>query len=138
MIVERIAHNIKIFREQQNWSQQTLADKMHVSRSTITKWETKVGTPDINSLVKLSNIFGITLDHLVGTETYHNELLKEFKRVYGSKNQSFDDEVAELIGYIMTHPEFKKQILRLKNLPIQKQISIHRLLADLIDELEHV
>ncbi|HEY4601749.1 MAG TPA: helix-turn-helix domain-containing protein [Cerasibacillus sp.] len=138
MTVEQIAHNIKLLREQQNWSQQTLADKMHVSRSTITKWETNVGTPDIRSLVKLSHIFGITLDHLVGTDTFHNQLLKEFKRVYGSNTQSFDDEVAELIGYIMTHPEFKEQIIRLKKLPIQKQISIHRLIADLIDELEHV
>ena len=39
---------------------------MHVSKSTISSWETGTRSPDINILVKISEIFNISLDELVG------------------------------------------------------------------------
>ncbi|MHA6252685.1 helix-turn-helix domain-containing protein [Oceanobacillus sp. CAU 1775] len=136
MSFEQIAYNIKFFREQKNWTQQKLADQLVISRSTVTKWENNQLTPDINSLMKLSSVFNVTLDHLVGNKLYQEDILLEFKRIYRSEAVSFDDEAVELVEYIMKFPDFKQQIYRLKELSIKKQLSIHQLLKDMIDQYE--
>lgn len=136
MIQEQIAYNIKFFREKHGWTQEMLAEKILSSRSTIAKWENKVTLPDIESLIKLSDVFNVTLDSLVGTESGQHNLLKDFKRIYSSKIQPFDEEIIELAGYLMRFPKFKEQIYRLKKLPIQKQLSIHHLIGEIISQYE--
>ncbi|MFU0788810.1 helix-turn-helix domain-containing protein [Cerasibacillus sp. JNUCC 74] len=129
---EKIAYNIKFLREQHGWTQKELAEKLLLSRSVIAKWENHTVTPDITSLIKLSDIFKISLDHLVGNYSFQEDLMREFKRIYGSSPAAFDKEVVELVEYIMTYPEFKERIFQLKQLSIKKQRSIHRLLGDII------
>ncbi|UJL47310.1 helix-turn-helix transcriptional regulator [Virgibacillus sp. NKC19-16] len=138
MSLEQIAHNIRFFRDRQEWTQMELAEKLMVSRSVIAKWENYSTTPDISSLMKLSNVFRITLDQLVGNHSYRDDLLKDFKQIYSSKSKPFDEEVVDLIEYIMTHPNFKDQIYRLKNLPIRKQLSLHTIFAGIIDQYEKI
>lgn len=138
MNVEQIPYNIKFFREQNKWTQKELAEQLKVSRSVIAKWENNNVTPDIFSLLKLCNIFNITLDHLVGNHSFQKDLLKEFKRIYSSKSKDFDEEIVELIEYIMTYPTLKNEIYRLKNLSVKKQLSIHKLLSDMIDQYEQL
>lgn len=138
MNVEQIPYNIKFFREQNKWTQKELAEQLKVSRSVIAKWENNNVTPDIFSLLKLCNIFNITLDHLVGNHSFKKDLLKEFKRIYSSKSKDFDEEIVELIEYIMTYPTLKNEIYRLKNLSVKKQLSIHKLLSDMIDQYEQL
>lgn len=138
MNLEQIAYNIKFFREQYEWSQRELAEKLLTSRSVVAKWESNVVVPDISSLIKLSRIFDITLDLLIGTHSFRHELLKDFKRIYKSKTKSFDEEAVELVEYLMLHPDFKKQIFRLQNLPIRKQLSLHKLFSDLIEQYERL
>ena len=136
MSLEQIAYNIKFFRDQHNWTQQELADKLMISRSVVTKWENSTATPDIASLIKLSNVFDVSLDHLTGNYSFLNDLLKDFKRIYSSKDKPFDDEIVELMEYIMIHPMFKEQIYKLKKLPIKKQLSVQQLFSNLIDQYE--
>ncbi|MBM7601950.1 transcriptional regulator with XRE-family HTH domain [Virgibacillus halotolerans] len=138
MSSEQIAHNIKLFREQNDWTQKELAEKLAVSRSVIAKWENNSVTPDIEALIKLSKVFGITLDHITGNLSFREDLLKDFKRIYSSKSKSFDEEVVELVEYIMIHPTLKEQIYRLKSLPMKKQLSIHQLLSNMIDQYEQI
>src|SRR5690625_1835014 len=104
MNIEQIPYNIKFFREQNKWTQKELAEQLKVSRSVIAKWENNNVTPDISSLLKLCNIFDTTLDHLVGNHSFQKDLLKDFKRIYSSKSKPFDEEVVELVEYIMTFP----------------------------------
>ncbi|MGM8213747.1 helix-turn-helix domain-containing protein [Virgibacillus sp. W0430] len=136
LATEQIAYNIKFFREQNNWTQKELANKLLLSRSVVAKWESNATMPDITTLLKLSNVFNVTLDHLVGNYSFQNDLLKEFKRIYSSTSKSFDVEVVELIEYLMTHPNFKNYIYRLKNLPLKRQQSIHKLFHQLIEQYE--
>lgn len=138
MNLEQIAYNIKFFRDQNGWTQEQLANKLMVSRSVVTKWENNSATPDIVSLIKLSDIFQVSIDHLVGNPTFQHELLKDFKRIYSSKTKDFDEEVVELIEYLMTFPELKSQLYRLKQLSIKKQMSIQTLLTHLIDHYEQL
>lgn len=136
MSFEQIAYNIKFLREQKNWTQQRLADYLMISRSTITKWENNQLTPDIHSLIKLSNVFKITLDHLVGNTIHQENILLEFKRIYRSNTVDFDDEAVELVEYIMKFPDLKQQIHRLRKLSIKKQTSVHKLMENIIDQYE--
>ena len=51
-------------------SQEGLAERLGVSRQSVSKWETDGATPDLEKLIKLSELFGISLDTLVkGSET---------------------------------------------------------------------
>lgn len=60
-----IGNKIKKYRENINLSQEELADKIYVSRQTISNWENNKSYPDINSLKLLSNIFDKHLDEFI-------------------------------------------------------------------------
>lgn len=56
---------LKKYRELNGYSQETLAEKIYVTRQTISKWENDKTYPDIHNLIALSVLFDITLDELV-------------------------------------------------------------------------
>ena len=56
---------IKKYRTDANLSQEELADKIFVSRQTISNWETGKNYPDIKSLVLMSEVFQVSLDNLI-------------------------------------------------------------------------
>ena len=55
-------------RNQAGMSQDALAEKLGVSRQSVSKWETDASVPDLDKLVKLSEIFDRSLDELVKGE----------------------------------------------------------------------
>ena len=59
---------IKHFRKMYHMSQQDLADKLHVTQAAITSWENETRTPDIETILKLCHIFGVSSDMLIGNE----------------------------------------------------------------------
>lgn len=52
-------------RKQKGLSQEELANKLNVSRQTVSKWELGDSTPDMEKLIVLSDLFEISLDELV-------------------------------------------------------------------------
>ena len=52
-------------RKQKGFSQEELANRLNVSRQTISKWEVGESTPDMENLVAISELFEISLDELV-------------------------------------------------------------------------
>ncbi len=74
---DKIGNYIKKLRENRNWTQQQLADEMHVTRQCISKWERNLGFPDIDSLKCLSTIFDIKIDDILeGNEIILEKKLK--------------------------------------------------------------
>lgn len=65
---------IKKYRQEMKLSQEGLADKVFVTRQTISNWETAKSYPDIQSLLLLSTVFQISLDQLVKGDV---EIMKE-------------------------------------------------------------
>ena len=57
--------NIVRLRTQKNWSQGDLADALDISRQSVSKWETDTSIPELDKLLKLAELFGVTLDELV-------------------------------------------------------------------------
>lgn len=53
------------FRTAKNLSQGDLAEALDVSRQSVSKWETGTSVPELDKLVKMSDLFGVSLDELV-------------------------------------------------------------------------
>lgn len=60
--------NLENLRKQKGWSQDKLADKLHISRQAISKWENGTSKPDIDNVKSISNIFSIGIDELLDNE----------------------------------------------------------------------
>ena len=61
-----LAEKIRELRAERGMSQEALAERLHVSRQAVTKWETGAGVPDVDNLLALADAFGLTLDELLG------------------------------------------------------------------------
>ncbi|MEG1462172.1 helix-turn-helix transcriptional regulator [Anaerorhabdus sp.] len=63
-----IGSKLSELRKKNNYSQEDLAEKLNVTRQTISKWELDETSPDLNSAKQLSIIFQISLDDLVDND----------------------------------------------------------------------
>lgn len=63
-----LANKILSLRKNNGWSQEELAEKMNVSRQSISKWESAAAIPDINRILELANLFGVSTDYLLKDE----------------------------------------------------------------------
>lgn len=63
-----LGENIYRLRTERNMSQGDFADAMEVSRQSVSKWENNSAVPELEKLVKMAEVFGITLDELVSGE----------------------------------------------------------------------
>ncbi len=67
--------NLQLIRKERRLSQQQLADKLGVSRSTVAMWETGNSEPDLETLWKISEYFNVTTDYLLGlTDTPEKQI----------------------------------------------------------------
>lgn len=64
----KIAENIKFYRLQLGLTQEKLANLLNGKKSLVSNYENGHSTPDIYVLIKLADIFNISLDELVGRE----------------------------------------------------------------------
>lgn len=62
------AEHLMSLRKQRGWSQEELGDQIGVTRQTVSKWEMGQSTPELEKLVELSRLFGMSIDRLVGLE----------------------------------------------------------------------
>jgi transcriptional regulator with XRE-family HTH domain len=60
-----IGLKIKQLREEQGLSQDSFAEKLHVTRQAVSKWESGKGCPDIENIISISNAFNVSLDELI-------------------------------------------------------------------------
>ncbi len=63
-----LADKIIAERKKNGWSQEELAEKIGVSRQAVSKWEGAQSTPDLQKLLQLSNVFGVSADYLLKDE----------------------------------------------------------------------
>lgn len=62
-----LGENIYRLRTQKQMSQDDLAEALHVSRQSVSKWENGASVPELEKLVNMSQLFGVSLDELVGS-----------------------------------------------------------------------
>lgn len=69
-----LAEKITELRKKQGWSQEELAQKLDISRQSVSKWESGGAMPDLDKIIKLSSLFGVSTDYLLkdDEETFHD------------------------------------------------------------------
>jgi len=74
----KLGENIRALREQFSFSQEILAEKVFVSRQTISNWENNKSYPDLHSLILLAQTFNTSIDELIkGDLNIMKETIKE-------------------------------------------------------------
>lgn len=91
-----LGENIYQFRTCQNMSQGDLADALGVSRQSVSKWENNQAVPDLDKVLKMSEIFGVTMDEMVGKD-HSPSIQKEAEPVQGAAGITTADLVSILI-----------------------------------------
>ncbi len=102
--VETFAKKIKRLREDKKWSQIELAEKIKTDNRQISLYEHGKGYPAVETLIRLSKIFGVTVDYLVMdkltdeavAELKDNELLEFFKNA-----ENFREEDKKAIKIVL-------------------------------------
>ncbi|MDE5985347.1 MAG: helix-turn-helix transcriptional regulator [Eubacterium sp.] len=63
------ANRLQQLRKENGYSQEVLAEKLGISRQSISKWERAESSPEIDNLIALSKIYGLTVDELLDTSS---------------------------------------------------------------------
>ena len=81
-------------RKKNNYTQEELAGIIGVSRQAISKWESGMANPDIEKLIKLSELYGCSIDYIVGNDNKidenrtNDELNKNIDEANNSENNN--------------------------------------------------
>ena len=75
----KLAEKIMTLRKQRGWSQEELAQQLSVSRQSVSKWESGASVPDLDKILKMSEIFGVSTDTLLKEEMELNERKTTFE-----------------------------------------------------------
>ncbi|MCH5339746.1 MAG: helix-turn-helix transcriptional regulator [Acetatifactor sp.] len=98
-----ISTQIKKYRNTMELSQEELAEKIYVTRQTISNWENGKSYPDIHSLLLLSSLFNVSLDQLIkgDIEIMKKEINKEEVTKFNKVSKLFTSLfVASIIAFI--------------------------------------
>jgi len=81
-----LADKIVKLRKQLAWSQEELAEKLNISRQSVSKWESANSIPDLNKIIKLAEIFDVSTDFL----------LKDEHETFETKSESSQSSVSQI------------------------------------------
>lgn len=84
-----LADKIMTLRKKCGWSQEDLADQLGISRQSVSKWESGMSIPDLEKIVKMSSLFGVSTDYL---------LKDEIEGELPSETMATDDEVLRSVS----------------------------------------
>lgn len=76
-------NNLKIFRMKEGLTQEDIAEKLSVSRQSVAKWERGESLPDLESCLKLADLFGVTVDVLIRNMNEIPHSGEEGKHMFG-------------------------------------------------------
>ena len=71
------ADKLIALRKKAGWSQEELAEQLGVTRQSVSKWEGAQSVPDIDKILQLSRLFGVTTDYLLKDEQAEPEYTED-------------------------------------------------------------
>ncbi len=81
-----LAEKIIKLRKQCGWSQEDLAEKMNISRQSVSKWESTNSIPDLNRIIMLADIFNVSTDFL----------LKDENETFAASDENLSSDVVQV------------------------------------------
>ncbi|WP_099203393.1 helix-turn-helix domain-containing protein [Miniphocaeibacter massiliensis] len=98
-----IGKKLKEARTRAEMTQEELAEKIHVSRQTISSWENSRSYPDIISVIMLSDLYGISLDVLLKGDEEMIKNLEKSTNVVKSNKKVILSTIGVLLAYVMLY-----------------------------------
>ena len=77
-----LAEKIMEERKKNGWSQEELAEKLSVSRQAVSKWESAQSIPDLQRVIQLSEILGVSTDQYCTGRSAYLRLGQLFMRLF--------------------------------------------------------
>ena len=125
--LEKFKMNMRFYRERKGWSQAELAGKISVSRTVITRLETGEQEPDLSYLLALSELFDVSVDHLIGKEIPVNEFLFEVYGKYETENP-----LVEVVDHLVKSPKLTTSLHQLLLVKTRDRRLIEEMLVTII------
>lgn len=102
-----LADKIIALRKRMSWSQEELAEKLDVSRQSVSKWEVGATIPDLDKILKMSELFGVSTDYLLKDEMGESEIMggrdvPEGRVVSVEEANAYMDTAKEVCGRMAT------------------------------------
>jgi|LSQX01.3.fsa_nt_gb transcriptional regulator with XRE-family HTH domain len=91
-----LADKIIMLRKRYGWSQEELAEKMQVTRQSVSKWEGAQSIPDLDKILRLSQIFGVSTDYLLKDELEDAEYSDHVEDTYTLRRVTMEEANAFL------------------------------------------
>lgn len=89
MLSEKIIN----LRKSRGWSQEELAERLNVSRQSVSKWESGISNPDLDKIVAMSALFGVSTDYLLKDSTAEErEPIRDFVREDEENNEKIFEQ----------------------------------------------
>lgn len=113
-----LSDKIILLRKKNNLTQEELAEKLGVSRQSVSKWEMGNSIPDINKIIQLSDVFGVKTDYLLKDEIddieYSDDTVEELEAKktisvedandFMSAYEEYSNDVADSISLFIMSP----------------------------------
>lgn len=110
----KLSDKIIKLRKQHGLSQEILAEKLNISRQSLSRWENGTSLPDANNILQISKLFNVTTDYLLNDDYESDDDLPKIKKVKEDNNQQ--------IIFIFTTLEVMFVILQFMCVSILKNI----------------
>lgn len=101
-----LSEKLKYCRTKQNFTQSQVAEKLHISRKTVSGWENARSFPDISSLVTLSKIYKVSLDDLLNDDRLLEEYASQNKKLNTSTKITNFFYYVTLLSWLLGYIEF--------------------------------
>ena len=130
-----LADKIIMLRKKQGWSQDELAQKLDVTRQSVSKWESAQSVPDVCKIVQISELFGVTTDYLLkdneeGEDALKNEQTEPVKEKYPESDDNLKKISKEDADeYISLHKEKRGKMALASLLCVLSPICLFIMLA---------
>ena len=99
---EIFSKNLKYLRTTRKISQQQLADKLKIDRSTISRWESDDIDPTVSNVISIANLLGIPVSDLVGIDIEQDGLyIDELEELFIQNKNLLTDDDRDTIKFII-------------------------------------
>ncbi len=94
---QKVGEFLKTLRKDKNLTQEELADKMNVSRRTVSRWETGANLPDLSVLVELADLYDVDMREIFNGERKNETMEKDIKETMLMAADYTDDHMAKVM-----------------------------------------
>jgi len=114
-----LSNKLRELRDQQNWSQDTVADMLNMHRSTVSRYETGKAIPTYQTVIQFAEIYKVDKEYLV--EELDQLLPNVEAPGYVLKEKLEDPDIGMVLRLLEQEPELKKALVELYLIPPKRR-----------------